>query len=343
MSFSQVRKYSNEFLSLGAGARASAMSNSVLASCEDANATFWNSSGISSIDKKIGISSMHSEYFSGISKYDFFSLAYKINDSSSIALSALRLGTDDILNTLELVDENGNIDYDRITKFSVADYAFFFSYSKKTKIKGLQLGANIKFIYRKQGDFANAYGFGFDFSGRYSIKNWKMGATLRDATSTFNAWFFNTALLEETFQMTGNELPENALELTAPKLLTGIGRNFKLSEKFNLYSEIDFDFDFDGKHNVLVKSEFINIDPHVGFELNYKNLIFFRAGAGNFAIIPDFDKNVFNIQPNIGIGINYKNMKLDYALSNIGNIGATPYSNFISLSFSFDKIRKNGK
>jgi hypothetical protein len=330
-------------MNIGVGARASAMSNSVLAFSDNSESAFWNPAGLVSSSNIFDISSMHSEYFSGISKYDFLSFSYKPNDSSSIAFSALRLGTDDILNTLELVDQYGNINYDRISKFSVADYGFLFSYSKKTKIQGLNIGANAKFIYRNQGDFASAYGFGFDISGIYVKDNWKFGATLRDASSTFNAWFFNEELLSETFLITGNELPENSVEITAPRLLSGFGRFFKLSGKINFYSEIDLDFTFDGKRNVLIKSNFFNIDPHLGIEISYLKIVYFRIGVGNFAIIPDFDKNVLNVQPTAGIGINYKNFRLDYALTNVGNIGAAPYSNYFSLGYSFDKFNRKLK
>jgi hypothetical protein len=42
-----------------------------------------------------------------------------------------RFGVDDILNTTELIDSEGNIDYNRISLFSTADYGFTFSYARK--------------------------------------------------------------------------------------------------------------------------------------------------------------------------------------------------------------------
>jgi len=340
VSFTQTRIYSNEFLAIGVGARASAMSNSVIASCESSEGGYWNPATLSSIYNKYEISAMHSEYFAEISKFDYLGFAYKIDDSLSIGISAIRFGTDDILNTLELIDENGDIDYDRITKFSVADYAFLFSYSKISKIPGLQYGGNVKIIYRKQGEFATAYGFGFDIAGRYKKKNWLFGANLRDATSTFNAWIFNTELLENTFNITNNDIPENSLEIAMPQLLTGFARKFVISKKFNLLTELDFDISFDGKKNVLITSKALSIAPHFGFELDYKNIIFFRAGVGNFAMIPDFDKDVLNFQPNIGLGVNLYDFSLQYSLANVGSVAATPFSNVISMSYGFSKFKK---
>lgn len=343
ISFSQTRIYSNEFLAIGIGARASAMSNSVVASCNSSEGAYWNPSVLATIYDKYQISAMHSEYFAGISKFDYLGVSYKLSDSVSTAFSVIRLGTDDILNTLNLVDANGNIDYNRITKFSVADYAFLFSYSKISSVAGLNYGGNLKLIYRNQGDFASAYGFGFDIAARYKKKNMLIGAVLRDASSTFNAWVFNTELLETTFALTGNEIPENSIELTAPQLMTGFARNFIFNENLLLMTEIDLDFSFDGKKNILLSSKALSVNPHIGFELNYKDIVFLRAGAGNFAIIPDFDKNVLNFQPNIGLGVKMYNFSLQYALANIGNVGAMPISNIVSVSYGFQKLKFKGR
>jgi hypothetical protein len=53
---------------------------------------------------------MHAEYFAGIAKYDFIGVSKKIDSNSIVGLSILRFGVDNIPNTLDLVDVNGNID-----------------------------------------------------------------------------------------------------------------------------------------------------------------------------------------------------------------------------------------
>lgn len=342
-STAQVRIYSNEFLSVGIGARALAMSNSVIASVNDASSGYWNPAALSSQVNKYEISAMHSEYFAGIAKFDYLGASYKTDDSAVLGATIIRFGVDNIPNTLELIDENGNVDYNRISMFSVADYAFLLSYSKKTKIPGLSYGVNAKIIYRNQGEFANAFGFGFDAALSYKINKWLFGANLRDATTTFNAWFYNTESLEDIFTETGNEIPQNSIEITAPKLLIGIGRKFNINENFSLLTEIGADISFDGQRHVLVSSKAFNLDPHIGFELDYKNLIFFRTGAGNYALITDFDKKSINFQPSIGIGLNIFNLKLDYALTDIGDQSIALYSNVFSLSYSFNNFKKKNK
>ena len=337
---SQIRVYSNEFLSIGVGARALSMSNSVIASTNGSESSYWNPSALVYQKNKYEASAMHSEYFAGIAKFDYLGGSYKINDSSTIGATILRFGIDNIPNTLELIDVNGNIDYDRIKLFSVADYAFILSYAKKSKIKGLNYGANAKIIYRNLAEFANAFGFGFDIAANYKKGNWQYGANFKDVTSTFNAWFYNTEKLEDVYIATDNELPKNSVEITMPKLLLGVARNFKFNEKYNLLTEIGTDISFDGKKHVLLSSKFASIDPHIGFELNYKKFVFLRAGVGNFAIIQDFDKETLNLQPSIGLGINILNFKLNYALTDVGDQSIALYSNVFSLSYGFNKISK---
>jgi len=126
LSFSQVvRKYSDEFLNIGVGARGLSMSNAQAASVSDIYATYYNPAGLINIQQTFQIGIMHSEYFAGIAKYDYAAVAIPVVPSKSvIAFSFVRFGVDDIPNTLFLVGPDGSINYNNITSFSEADYAF---------------------------------------------------------------------------------------------------------------------------------------------------------------------------------------------------------------------------
>ncbi len=329
--------YSNEFLSIGVGARSFAMGNSSIASQSTVEAAYWNPSSLVDLQNKYDASVMHSEYFGGLSTYDYLGFAIKLNKESALGLSLIRYGVDDIPNTLELIDKDGNLRYDRITTFTSADYAFLISYARQTKIKGLCVGGNMKLIYRHTGDFANAYGFGIDLSATYKKSNWRFAAVLRDASSTFNSWVFNTDDLEEVFAITGNEIPENSTELTLPRLILGVSKDFKISENFGILTEFNADLTFDGKRNVLVQGDPLSIDPHMGVEASFKKFIFLRVGVNNFQEETDFNNtSEWTFQPNLGLGINYKGIRLDYALTDIGDQSIAKYSNVFSLSYSFD-------
>lgn len=335
---SQVYKYSNEFLSIGVGARSFAMSNSTICSVDDVTSGYWNPAGLLKIKNNLNLGLMHSEYFAGLAKFDYGAVAIKNSDSSAFGLSLIRLGVDDIPNTLDLIDNNGNIRYDRITSFSVADYAFLLSYARLSKINGLRLGGNVKIIRRIVGEFASSWGFGLDAGAQYDRNKWIFGLVLRDATSTFNAWKYNVSTFEEAFNKTGNEIPENGIEITMPRLIAGAAYTADINNKFQCLIETNIDFTFDRKREVLIKSNLASIDPHIGIELNYVKLVYFRAGLGNFQKIHDFNnKEVMTFQPNIGIGIRYKRFVLDYSLTDISDQSIALYSNVISVYYSFDK------
>jgi len=341
ISFAQV-KYSNEFLAIGVGARSLAMGNSTIATANDVTSGYWNPAGLTKIESDWDVGLMHSEYFAGIAKYDYGAAAYKYSDSLSFALSIIRFGVDDIPNTLELIDSEGNLRYDRITSFSATDLAFIFSLAQVSKIKGLRYGANIKVIRRTAGDFASAWGFGLDLGAQYAIGEWEFGASAKDITSTFNAWSFNTEDLEKAFEMTGNEIPENSIEYTMPRLLLGTSYSRHIYKGFSAMAELGADATFDGKRNVLIKSDFMSIDPHIGLELDYLKIVFLRAGVNNIQEARTFN-NVSETtwQPNVGVGIHFWRLNIDYAFTNIGDKSVSLYSHVFSLRLAVSKPKES--
>jgi hypothetical protein len=351
-------KYSNEFLNIGVGARALGMSMAQVATVSDVTAGYWNPAGINHLGSRLQVAAMHSEYFAGIAKYDYASIGKAIDSSSAAAFSIIRFGVDDIPNTTELIDAGGNVDYDRITKFSAVDYAFIFSYGRngwpgknttsatqQTIIDPLQQtnrfrwGVNAKVIYRHIGDFAKAWGFGLDAGMQYDYNHWHFGAVAKDITSTFNAWSYSlNDRTKEVFQNTGNEIPQNGLEVTLPRIVLGAGRSFDI-KKVTLLAEANATLTTDGKRNVLISANPVSIDPTIGIEAIYNKLIFVRAGVGNIQRVSDFDQSTYlTLQPNIGLGLRLRNLQIDYALSDIGNVSDVLYSNVFSL-----RIDINGK
>lgn len=163
----------------------------------------------------------------------------------------------------------------------------------------------------------------------------------RDITSTFNAWTFNTEKLEDVFTQTGNEIPQNGLEVTLPKLILGASYKTYLKKKVFFEPEINIDVTFDGKRNVPIKSDPISIDPKLGIEIGYSDFIFLRGGVCNIQKIKDIDgTEKTSIQPNFGLGVKIRNVSVDYALTNIGSVGETLYSNIFSLRFGLFKQKK---
>src|SRR5690554_5281992 len=137
------------------------MANSVIAQTGDVNSGYWNPAGLVHLQDK-QISLMHASYFANIAQYDYAAFAMPVDERSALGISVLRFGVDDIMNTTELIDQNGNIDYNRISLFSAADYAFNISYARQLSVEGLSLGVNARVVRRVIGDFAKSWGFGID-------------------------------------------------------------------------------------------------------------------------------------------------------------------------------------
>lgn len=339
-SQSVAPKYSNEFLAIGVGADALGQGNAVVAQTAGVNSGYWNPAGLTNVNKWLEVGLMHSEYFAGIAKYDYLGLAHKIDDKSAIGFSAIRFAVDDIPNTTQLIDNAGNINYDNISTFTAADYAFLLSYARKLKVEGLSLGGNVKIIHRKVGDFAKSWGFGLDAGLQYQRgKHWRFGLMARDITSTFNAWVFTLdQQTQEIFAATGNTIPQNGLELTMPRLIFAARGKFDLGKK-GLYAagELDLDMTTDGRRNTLLRTGFASFDPHIGVEFGFKNFVALRGGLSNMQYVLDFDDTKrLNVQPNIGIGLNFKSFYLDYAFTDIGDASVALYSHVISIRLKLD-------
>lgn len=337
-------KYSNEFLSIGVSAEALGLSNAVVAGSDDVTSGYWNPAGLTDVKDWLQVSAMHSNYFANIAKYDYVSIAKPLDEKSTAAFTYIRFGVDDIPNTTQLIDSDGNIDYDKITTFSAIDNAFILSYGRQLGIEGLSVGANFKVVYRNVGDFAQSWGFGLDASAIYKKgKKWRFGAMFRDVTTTFNAWSFQLDdQMKETFQLTGNVIPENGLEVTLPKMILGAQFKTNIYKKFYVKTEIDFDLNTDGRRNVLLRTSPISIDPHWGIELGFGKWAAVRFGLGNATWIknPDLSESL-TIQPNIGLGVGFKKITIDYAFTDIGNASVALYSHVFSLKFALDDPKKN--
>jgi hypothetical protein len=338
----QTRKYSNEFLNIGVGARALGMGNANIASAEGVNAGYWNPAGLLKQKNDIEVGLMHAEYFAGIAKYDYIGASKRIDSNSVAGLSILRFGVDNIPNTLDLVDANGNVDYSRVSTFNAVDFAALLSYARAMpKLKGVEVGGNFKVIRRKLGQFGGAWGFGLDAGAKYNHKGWTFAAMARDITGTFYAWSFTLDQKQiAVLQQTGNEIPTSSLEVTVPKLILGVAKTYKVwKDRVSILGEINMINTFDGMRNTVINSEVWSMEPAFGLELGYKGFIFLRGGLGNIQKQLNDRATLYitTVQPNFGVGVKYKIFTLDYALTDIGDRSIAIYSNIFSLKVDINK------
>lgn len=334
------RPFSNEFLNIGVDAAALGMSNAVVAHINNVNAAYWNPAGLTHVEDQ-ELSLMHANYFASIANYDYAAFVMPIDDRSAMAISVIRFGVDDILNTTELIDNQGNIDFNRISLFSATDWAFIFSYARRAPVQGLRYGVNAKVVRRIIGDFASSWGFGFDLGIQYETGNWKLGLMARDITTTVNTWTFDEnefAKIRDAIPGQNQEEPEST-EVTLPKLQLGASRMFELSRDYELVLEADLNMRF-FETNDVISSSFVSIDPAFGFQADYLDMVFLRAGVGNFQQIEQFDGSEdLDFQPNFGVGFRYRGIQFDYALTNVGEGGEALVSNIFSLRIDLSIFR----
>ena len=95
------------------------------------------------------------------------------------------------------------------------------------------------------------------------------------------------------------------------------------------------DIHFDGERNTLYSANTTSVNPHFGAEIRYRDIIDFRFGIGDFSRETDFNNEKYvSVQPNIGIGFHFDNIRIDYALTNLGDQSSGLYSNLFSLRYS---------
>ena len=164
---------------------------------------------------------------------------------------------------------------------------------------------------------------------------------LRDITTTYNIWNID----EDEYQKISNsipgenqELPEST-EITAPKAQLGIAKKFIIRYDYSILAAANMNMRF-AKTNDLISTDFVSIDPALGLEFGYTDLVFVRAGIGNFQNVQQLDNSEkVGFQPNIGLGFKYKGIQIDYALTDLGDQSTALYSNIFSVKVDLGMFR----
>lgn len=332
VSSAQTVGNANDFLDIGGFAAAQSLGNAGGAHILGAEAGYCNPAALCMDGEKMDFAIMHNRYMGGMATQNMLAAAVQTDSLTSLGATLVRVGIDDIPNTLYLFDANGQMDYNNITYFSVADYALLFSIARRLKrLPSLSVGANVKIIYRHEGDFASAYGFGIDLAAQYTQRHFSCAAVLKDATTTFDFWSVNGTKFDSTFLATGNTAPESRLEQRSPSLV--LSASYKmLHGDFGaaVAAAVNTYFGYDTQY--LIHSDIASVDPAVGLELSYKNMVTVRGGVSDF----QYDKRLAishntSARPSVGAGLRLYGFRIDYAFFFSGAVGLG--SNVISIGW----------
>jgi hypothetical protein len=163
----------------------------------------------------------------------------------------------------------------------------------------------------------------------------------RDITTTYNSWTIDEdkfADISGAIDGQNQELPETT-EITLPKLQMGISKKYIFRYDYSLVAAFDLNLRF-AETNDIISSSFVSVNPAIGFEFGYTDLVFLRVGAGNFQNELQIDNSEdLTFQPNFGVGFKYKGVYIDYAFTDIGDQSAALYSNVFSLKLDFSIFR----
>jgi hypothetical protein len=319
-----IAKYAGEFISTGVGARALAMGGAFVALANDVTAGYWNPAGLSRINYPEFIL-MHDSEFGSLVNHDYGAVAIPVGTSTSLGLSIIRVGVDDIADTRNAgVDANGNLTYDptqftrvdpgRVTYFNAADWALYFTYSHRQN-ETFSYGANVKLIRRDLAEYS-AMGIGFDIGFLYCpFENLSFGANLQDITTTLVAW--NTGR---------NDLISPTVKIGSAYFIDLLGGR--------IAPATDFDIRFENRRSA---SEAhigpVSFDFHGGLEYAFRNLIALRAGYSDVK------------QLTLGAGVHLPKLNIDYSFARFAGAEQLDNTHRISIMFTLEaeQFKRSGE
>lgn len=313
----KLAKYGADFLSGGVGGRALGMGGTHIGIVQDVSAVYWNVAGLAGIEYP-QISYMHAERFAGIVSFDYAGAAVPINAKSTVGITIIRSGVDDIPNTLNAWDVERNQPKPNpenfIERFSAADYAFMLGYARSLS-ESFTVGVTGKVIRRTIGDFADAWGYSFDVGLQWKKGPWMLGANVQDLSTMLQSWSINKGELAQLadFQQ---EIPEGGTFLVLPVARLGGGYQMPVGLS-KLTLAMDLDIAFDGQQAFVLNAGDVSFHPRIGAEYAFKEVVFLRAGISRLLVSNDIG---LNITPTVGAGLQLNQISLDYGFGDFAGL-----------------------
>jgi hypothetical protein len=289
-SFAQdkVAQTGIKMLDVGAGARACGMGEAYTVIGQDADALFYNPSGIGEIDENFDLSVGMTQWFADIN-YGYMSIVVNGGVWGNFGISAMVPDYGEIYGTeIDTLAELGFVETDQV---DVNSYCVGFAYAREFTDK-FTVGGQIKYVMQQLGESSDpenpelmrdnvistlSYDFGLLFYPGF--KSFAFGMSVRNFSPRVK------------YEMVGFELP----------LTFALGVGADILDFFGEYPDLSFNVEVDMLHPRDWQELY-----HVGGELAYKDMIFFRAG---------YKFRYSQEGLNAGVGINLGGVRIDYSYS----------------------------
>jgi len=147
------------FLKIGTGARPTAMGEAYTALADDVNALYYNPGGLARLPKR-ELGATHTEWLLG-SKFDFIGYAHPTTFGTfGLGLTRLTAGG----------QEGRDANRQTTGGFEASDMAYALAFSRKLGGGGTSLGANLKFLQSRIGNYS-ASTVAMDFGAQHQLKS----------------------------------------------------------------------------------------------------------------------------------------------------------------------------
>lgn len=279
----------------------------------------------------------------GIVRMD--NLYYAVN--SPFSRYAFGLGASRILNTSafdtrNLVTNSGSIDYSAVTLTGNNDFNLEASVATRLDSTPLDLGLTFGVDLLTVAQFSRAFSVGVDLGATYHLDSATVISTvIENALGRY--YFANQSVtqLESAFFSTDNYLKINSFYIQLPYLRAGINHYFIQESNFLLDASLAINVGYGRSSNSILGTSGVNIQPSLGFEGQFFQMIFIRLGISNWQTLTNQDqKKVLAVSPSVGFGVQWEDFLFDYSLSDFGNNAIPLIQHVLSVNYEFNGKNK---
>lgn len=334
----QLVRHANAFLQVGVEASHEALGRTLGAEDYHPGQERVNPATVATIGPRYSFGGAYTSQFGGMAQLGAASFAVGLDSVSGLGFHFVRLSVPDIPNTLSWRDDKGLTDYNRITRFSVADYALFAAYGRQL-YHWLSVGGCVKAIYRHEGGFARGYGMGFDIGATYMHPRWRAAAVLHDVTTTWTFWVIHPSRLGRTVGDTViNPTPRGAEEVTAPSLALYGSYRFPTGRRVEWGIAAAMRLHFDGRSFSPLAFGSVDLQPAIGAWCTIAGVAHIRLGARQFQLFHQWEKRrTLIFTPSAGVGVSAYGVRIDYSFSAPLTGISTRFTHLVSLGISLKR------